>query len=316
MSVAPKFVVGLVLTHPEDTFSSMSSDRFFVGGEYHRPRTTMLVWLVSIISAAFVLQLVLLSPKLGSTALLVNQMVLTIQSLKDWHLWTLATHCLLHDTHAPWPILFTVLGLIFVGREVEPLIGSQRFLALFVGSIVLSALCWGVVHWANGGAHIGADAAVLAFLVVLSQINTSTEISLLFFPVRFRLKHIIYVVLALEALALLFYEIPGAHVPLGLSPSTHLGGMLAGWLFFKFVHTSGGWDSAGSFTLPRWLRFSFRGRKQTGAVGQVAPPRGRSGNVRADVDRILDKINSQGFGSLTDEEKQILDDAKDLLSKH
>jgi hypothetical protein len=33
------------------------------------------------------------------------------------------------------------------------------------------------------------------------------------------------------------------------------------------------------------------------------------------VDRILDKINSQGFGSLTDEEKQILDHAKDILNK-
>ena len=318
MSVAPKFVVGLVLTHAEDKFKPMSSDRFFQGGEYHRPRTTMLVWLVSTISAAFVLQLVLLSPRLGSTALLVQQMALTIGSLKDWHVWTLATHCLLHDTRAPWHILFTVLGLIFVGRELEPLIGSQRFLALFASAIVFSGLCWGAVHWANGGAHIGADAAVLAFLVVLSQINSSTEMTLFFFPVSFRLKHIIYVVLALEALALLFYEIPGALVPLGLSPSTHLGGMLAGWLFFKFVHTGGGWDRAGTFTLPGWLRFSFsfKSRKRTGAPGQATSARWRSGNLRADVDRILDKINSQGFGSLTDEEKQILDDAKDLLSKH
>jgi len=42
----------------------------------------------------------------------------------------------------------------------------------------------------------------------------------------------------------------------------------------------------------------------------------RSGDLRTDVDHILDKINSQGFGSLTEEEKQTLDEAKDLLSKH
>ena len=32
-------------------------------------------------------------------------------------------------------------------------------------------------------------------------------------------------------------------------------------------------------------------------------------------DRILDKINSQGFGALTPEEKRILDEAKDMLSR-
>jgi hypothetical protein len=39
------------------------------------------------------------------------------------------------------------------------------------------------------------------------------------------------------------------------------------------------------------------------------------GDLRAEVDRILDKINSQGFGSLSADEKRMLDDAKDLLSR-
>jgi len=33
------------------------------------------------------------------------------------------------------------------------------------------------------------------------------------------------------------------------------------------------------------------------------------------VDRILDKINSHGFGALTVAEKRVLDEAKDLLSR-
>jgi hypothetical protein len=33
------------------------------------------------------------------------------------------------------------------------------------------------------------------------------------------------------------------------------------------------------------------------------------------VDRILDKINSDGFGALTEAEKRLLDEAKDLLSR-
>ena len=37
--------------------------------------------------------------------------------------------------------------------------------------------------------------------------------------------------------------------------------------------------------------------------------------VKAEVDRILDKINTSGFGALTDEEKRILDRAKDMLNR-
>jgi hypothetical protein len=37
--------------------------------------------------------------------------------------------------------------------------------------------------------------------------------------------------------------------------------------------------------------------------------------LRQEVDRILDKITQEGFGALTDEERSILDQAKDLLSK-
>jgi hypothetical protein len=39
-------------------------------------------------------------------------------------------------------------------------------------------------------------------------------------------------------------------------------------------------------------------------------------DLRVEVDRILDKINSEGFGALTPEEKRLLDEARDLLSRH
>ena len=39
------------------------------------------------------------------------------------------------------------------------------------------------------------------------------------------------------------------------------------------------------------------------------------GDLRAEVDRILDKINSSGFGALTAEEKRVLDEARDLMSR-
>ena len=66
--------------------------------------------------------------------------------------------------------------------------------------------------------------------------------------------------------------------------------------------------------LPRWM-------KQRKAARSPAPAPafsvnvGDRGHLRAEVDRILDKINSDGFGALTPEEKHLLDEARDLLSR-
>ena len=293
----------------------MSSARDYMRDDYPRRSTTVLVWLVSTIVAAFVLQLILVSPKLDAAGTtVVRFLALSIYGLKEWHLWTLLTHCLLHSTASPWHILFTVLGLIFVGRELETVIGAKRFLAVFAGSILLGGLCWTAVNWIYGGMEIGAGAGVFGFLVVLAGVQPGLEMSLFFFPVSFRLKHLVYVFLAINLLGLTFYELLGAPVPLGMSPSTHLGGMLAGWLYFRFLHDLESWGRVPRFSLPVWLRFGS-GKRSTPPT-HVYGGRRPSAALRADVDRILDKINSHGFGSLSDEEKRTLDEAKDLLSKH
>ncbi len=281
--------------------------------DYPRRSTTALVWLVATIVAAFVLQLVLLSPWFGSGAALINQLALTIPGLKDWHLWTLMTHSLLHSTGNPFHILFTILGLVFVGRELEPILGSRNFLAVYAGAILVGGLGWTAVNWGHGGGHIGAGAGVFALLVVLAGIHPNLEMSLFFFPVSIRIKQVVLIIIGVDLLGLIFYEFIGAGVPLGVTPSAHLGGMLAGWLYLRFFHATAGWDRAAGFSLPSWLRFGSSKRPSPAPLyGQRRP----TASLRADVDRILDKINSQGFGSLSDEEKRTLDQAKDMLSKH
>jgi hypothetical protein len=64
--------------------------------------------------------------------------------------------------------------------------------------------------------------------------------------------------------------------------------------------------------LPRWLR---RRRKTTPSTPRFQVNLTSHDDLRAEVDRILDKINSQGFGALTNEEKRLLDEARDLLSR-
>jgi uncharacterized protein YcgL (UPF0745 family) len=64
--------------------------------------------------------------------------------------------------------------------------------------------------------------------------------------------------------------------------------------------------------LPRWLR---RWKKSAAPTPRFHVNLSNRDDLRAEVDRILDKINSQGFGALTAEEKRLLDEARDLLSR-
>jgi membrane associated rhomboid family serine protease len=283
-------------------------------GEYPRGTTSAVTWLISALVAAFALELVLLSPWLGASGpALVGKFPLTIDNLQQWRLWTLLTHSFLHSTGNLFHLLFTILGLVFLGRELEAQLGARRLLGVYAGAILVSGLCWTAVNWVHGGAHIGAGSALFAFLVVLAGVQPGLELTLFFLPVTFRIRHIVYAVLAVNLLCLVLYEIGGAPVPLGLTPSAHLGGMLAGWIYFRYLHANHGWDRASTLEWPKWFR---RETKTASGEPTPSPSRKTSPQLRAEVDRILDKINSHGFGALTDEEKRRLDEAKDLLSRH
>jgi membrane associated rhomboid family serine protease len=299
------------------TFTKMLADRSYMRSDYPRGSTSALVWMIALTIASFVMQLILGSPWFAQGEKLLDQLPLTVSSVQDGKIWTLLTHGLLHSTNTPFHILFTVLSLIFVGRELEPLLGPRRFVGLFVGGLVLGALTWTAVHWNQGGVHIGASAGIFALFLVLALLYPNQEINFLVFflvPVRVRPITLVYVLIAIDAFGLLFYELRGNAPPFGYAASAHLGGMAAGWLYFRFVHANQGMDRAPEFTFqwPTWLRRSAKPAPSQPTVPTKAVR--ATANLRAEVDRILDKINSKGFGSLTDEEKRILDDAKDTLS--
>lgn len=286
-------------------------------GDYLRPRTTALVWIVAAMLSCFVLQLMLLSPWLEAYAGLTDQLRLTVRGIQQWHLWTVLTHGFLHDTGFPLHIVFSVLLLILVGRELEPQLGARRFAAVFGTALLVGSLCWLSLHWRHGGAHIGPGAGILALLVVLARLYASQPMTFMpffVFSVTVRPMHLVYALAVVNALLLLLFELPGADLPLDYAPSAHLGGMLTGWLYFRHFHANNGWDRAPGFSLPAWLRFPQKNTVPPARLPAAHPLRD-PGDVRADVDRILDKINSEGLGSLTPEEKRTLDTAKNLLSK-
>jgi membrane associated rhomboid family serine protease len=239
--------------------------------------------------------------------------------MKSGKVWTALTYGFLHSTNNLLHIVGNLLGLYFLGKVLEPMLGSRRFLWLFAATLAMGAALWLATHWQLGGdMAIGASAGVLGLFVVFACFYPNQPITFLLFfvlPVTIKPKFAAIGLLVVELLGFVFYEVMQAASPFGsgVAYSAHLGGMLTGWIYFRYIHEAS-WRlprSRASIELPRWLR------KRTKAV--LPPPvqidLTRREDLRAEVDRILDKINSDGFGALTADEKRLLDDARDLLSR-
>jgi len=297
----------------------MLSDRSYMRDDYPRNTTNALTWLISAIVAVFVLQHVF-ARLLNSAGTLENLLALTVDNIKAGKIWTLFSYSFLHSTGNILHIVTNLLGLYFLGRILQPMLGSRRFLWLYATAVVTGGALWVATHWqGGGGAAIGASAGVAGLFVVFACFYPNQPMTFLLFfflPVTLKPKYVAIAFLAIELVGFFFYEIMGAVSPFGsqIAHSAHLGGMLAGWIYYRYLHEAK-WHLPGSrsdIELPRWLKKNAK----------VAPPDAyqvdltRREDLRAEVDRILDKINSDGFGALTADEKRLLDEARELLSRH
>jgi hypothetical protein len=112
----------------------------------------------------------------------------------------------------------------------------------------------------------------------------------------------------------------------GTAVLAHLGGMLAGFLLLKSRWAPPAWGEVPSYVsrgstsrrgtaLVPWApRKAEAPRAPAGIATAARPAAGKKKAASAerelldDVDRILDKISSQGLASLTDDERQRLDE--------
>ena len=286
----------------------MLSDRSYMRDAHPDRKVSVLTWLIAAIVAAFVMENVFL--RIFNSGSWVEALALSVSGLRAGHVWTLATYSLLHSPDNLLHIVCNLLGLYFLGRELLPLLGEKRFLGFYAAAVVLGGLAWSAVNWRLGGSVIGASAGVMGLLILFACFFPDQELTFLLFfiiPVRLKPKYVALSCAGFDLFGCVFYEILGKVSPFGpIAYSAHLGAMAAGLLYYRFVHSPSSWRKA---------------RERRSGIELPAPrPAFRvnlenCSDLRADVDRILDKINSQGFGALTAEEKRRLDEARDLLSR-
>jgi len=297
----------------------MFSDRSYMRDEYGGRATSAVVWLLSAIAAGFIVQLVIhrwfgVAAGRGFDAVL----GLSMDGLRNGQYWTVFTYGFLHDTGplVLLHVLLNCLALWVLGRELLPVLGSKRFFLFWFFALGMGAALWTATNWRFSGSVIGASPGVAGLLVLYGciQPNNRVTLLLLFVPVTFVVKYLVFTVLGAELLGWFFFDVMGKTSVLGWEHSAHLGGMTAGWLYFRLVY-SREWktlDGRAEMELPKW----FKRAKTTATV----PPAFKLNlssreDVKAEVDRILDKINSDGFNALTPEEHRVLDGARDVMSK-
>lgn len=83
-------------------------------GDYPREKTSALTWLLSAIIGGFLVQVIFGSTWLsGGGARIEQALSLSIGGLREWHLWTLLTHVVLHRPEFIFHVVGNALALFF-----------------------------------------------------------------------------------------------------------------------------------------------------------------------------------------------------------
>lgn len=286
-----------------------------LGGSYRRESTSIVTWLICAIAGAFVIEFAADSSLLRSPGQLSTELAFSGEAVFTGRVWTPFTFWLLHDTANLFHVGAVLMGLMLLGPEIVRDVGSQRFLVVFFASLLAGATAWGLLNFQSEGSLIGATAGLYGLIAVFALLRPQRETGFLLFflfPIRFRPKHLALALLTIESCAFVLIELFGRSLPFSYAPSSHLGGMLMGWACFRFWRQGGGLP----LSVPgSSARREPRAREALSSKAANDPGMNSRADIRREVDRILDKINSRGLDALSSEERRILDEAKDLLSR-
>ena len=231
----------------------------------------------------------------------------SLESVMSGLVWTFFSYSFLHE--GPLHLLFNILGIHFISRNIEYSLTRDSYIMLFLLSILFGSITW-LAFNLDGGFLIGTSAFVMASLTRFCLMRPDNPITFLLFfvlPLSLKPRYLLLGVVGLELYGFIFSELQNTS---NIAHSAHLGGMIAGFI----LSTSFG----KSIVLPK---FSFKSsktksskQKSAVSVTDYSIDSEVTDDLEIQVDKILDKINEKGFGSLTDREKSLLEKAKSLFN--
>jgi membrane associated rhomboid family serine protease len=296
----------------------MLEDRSYMREPEFKTRTvsSMTITLLLVHLAAFVLLEINRAYNREGFLKIFQYCALSTEGLSRGHLWQFLTFQFLHA--GGWHFAFNMLGLYLFGRAVEESVGRRHFLLLYFASGVVGGVLQSILGFlfpnAFGLAVVGASAGVFGVIAAFAALDPDREI-LLFFVLPMRAKHFLWIA---AGVALFYIVVPAEP---GVAHGAHLGGMLAGVAYVRWIIQS-------AVSLRMWQPFRPRRRPQElvkvrfpkAAPWQKAQ-KGERREVAAgdfisrEVDPILDKISAHGIQSLTERERKILEAAREKMER-
>jgi membrane associated rhomboid family serine protease len=220
-------------------------------------------------------------------------------AFREHRYWEFITFQFLHGSLAH--LAFNSLAIFFFGPWMERWWGSLRFLAFYLlcgaaGALFFSALvilrllpC----DWQSG--LVGASAGIYGILIGVAVIAPNLRVRLLFPPVELSMRQLASIILGIATVVIL----------LGIGDNEggeagHLGGAILGFILTRHPWLLGrsGKGSPLQITRPQ--------SQKTTSEPKLRPRSNIDLQRSSEVDRILDKISSQGFQTLTPSERETL----------
>lgn len=204
--------------------------------------------------------------------------------------WTILTYMFAHSTFRITHLLFNMLGLYFFGPRVEQRLGSPRFIQMYLIAGITGGLLSLLVNAYNP--IIGASGAVFGVQLAFAKFYPRDKIYIWgIVPIEARVLVVIMTVVSLWG---------GLSGGGGVAHFAHLGGYVGAWFYLR-------WAEKRTPTA-QWKEKLAGPPPSTIAIGNW-----RGVNLEAvhelnrdEVKRILGKLETQGEGSLTSQERVFL----------
>jgi len=242
---------------------------------------------------------------LADFGLINEQLAFTVQSaFREFRIWELVTFQFLHG--GILPLVFNSIALFVFGSWVERWWGTKRFIAFYLLCGVAGALFFTVLALVFRGLElplVDSSAGVYGLIVATAVIAPNAMISLLLPPVTLTVRKFAFWMIGIAAVMVLFNSLGGRSdtaAQLGLL----LGGVSTGWLLMRYPQLLRKDSASSKIIRPR----EFKTRKPK-REAKLRPRSQVKSDASSEVDRILDKINREGVQSLSDQEREILQQA-------
>ncbi len=274
-----------------------------------------MVWKL-IIANIIVFILVTVNPPLAEA------LALTGESFRRGEVYRVLTAGFLHVEF--FHIFFNMWGLYLFGSLVAPVIGSTRFLWLYIVGALSGNLLFLAFNWSSPFALLGASGAVYAVMMAAAMVEPNRRFVMIFmpfWPLKTSTMVICFTVIELFSEA---GKING-----GVAHLAHLGGFLGGYLLMKcFRGVRLEWDPLRMFASggPRRAEPSSSDRSFRSADYRADWSRpdvnvsvgggdGERPVTQGELDRLLDKISVGGINSLSEEELARLRLAREQMKR-